>query len=135
MATSDNVVRAGLTPKLRDVDTLISMLTYQAGPASSQLLKPTPFATDSGTKSMLYDPPIDEFSVVRVALEAGDKETHREVQGPSLVIVTEGTGEVVVKGEKVEVERGEVLFMGAGAEVEWQSGEKGLELFRAFVEV
>ncbi|KAF5193483.1 Mannose-6-phosphate isomerase [Thalictrum thalictroides] len=29
MATSDNVVRAGLTPKLRDVPTLCSMLTYK----------------------------------------------------------------------------------------------------------
>lgn len=29
MATSDNVVRAGLTPKFRDVSTLCSMLTYK----------------------------------------------------------------------------------------------------------
>lgn len=29
MATSDNVVRAGLTPKHRDIQTLLSMLTYQ----------------------------------------------------------------------------------------------------------
>lgn len=29
MATSDNVVRAGLTPKERDVQTLCSMLTYK----------------------------------------------------------------------------------------------------------
>ncbi|XP_068637973.1 mannose-6-phosphate isomerase 2-like isoform X2 [Aristolochia californica] len=31
MATSDNVVRAGLTPKYRDVQTLCSMLTYKQG--------------------------------------------------------------------------------------------------------
>lgn len=29
MATSDNVVRAGLTPKHRDIQTLCSMLTYK----------------------------------------------------------------------------------------------------------
>ena len=29
MATSDNVVRAGLTPKQRDVKTLCEMLTYK----------------------------------------------------------------------------------------------------------
>lgn len=29
MASSDNVVRAGLTPKFRDVRTLCSMLTYK----------------------------------------------------------------------------------------------------------
>lgn len=33
MAASDNVVRAGLTPKLRDVDTLCAMLDYAGEPA------------------------------------------------------------------------------------------------------
>lgn len=32
MARSDNVVRAGLTPKAIDVPTLLSMLTYNAKP-------------------------------------------------------------------------------------------------------
>ena len=32
MAASDNVVRAGLTPKFKDVETLTSMLTYTDGP-------------------------------------------------------------------------------------------------------
>ena len=31
MATSDNVVRAGLTPKFKDVDVLCNMLTYNDG--------------------------------------------------------------------------------------------------------
>lgn len=32
MACSDNVVRAGLTPKFKDKDTLVDMLTYSRGP-------------------------------------------------------------------------------------------------------
>ena len=36
MATSDNVVRAGLTPKHRDVQTLCSMLTYKQVNDTSQ---------------------------------------------------------------------------------------------------
>jgi mannose-6-phosphate isomerase len=136
MATSDNVVRAGLTPKLRDVPTLISMLTYEAGPASSQLLKPTPFTPDSNT-SLLYDPPIDEFSVIKIKLENGVKDEHRKVDGPSLCVITEGAGRLGVKGEEgqeVEVKRGEVLFLGKGVEFVWEGGEAGLEVFRAFVE-
>ena len=31
MATSDNVVRAGLTPKARDTEILCDMLTYKLG--------------------------------------------------------------------------------------------------------
>jgi mannose-6-phosphate isomerase len=38
MALSDNVVRAGLTPKFKDVDTLCNMLHYRYGPP--EMLKP-----------------------------------------------------------------------------------------------
>ena len=44
MATSDNVVRAGLTPKFRDVVTLVEMLSYEVGPPAAYLLNPTPLA-------------------------------------------------------------------------------------------
>ena len=157
MATSDNVVRAGLTPKLRDVETLISMLTYEAGPAANQLLKPTPFDSDSGSSSesssddkssLLYDPPIDEFSVVKVDVSHGGETSHRAVDGPSIVIVTKGEGNISFAGDKsqsadegsekdeIEVKRGDVVFIGAGVEVGWRAGsaEDGLEVFRAYVE-
>jgi mannose-6-phosphate isomerase len=44
MATSDNVVRAGLTPKLRDVPTLLDLVAYEFGPPGAFLLNPTPLA-------------------------------------------------------------------------------------------
>ena len=40
MACSDNVVRAGLTPKFKDKKTLCDMLTYNARPAEDNLFKP-----------------------------------------------------------------------------------------------
>ena len=40
MACSDNVVRAGLTPKFKDKKTLCDMLTYKARPAEENLFKP-----------------------------------------------------------------------------------------------
>ncbi|KAJ9118753.1 hypothetical protein QFC22_003974 [Naganishia vaughanmartiniae] len=132
-----NVVRAGLTPKLRDVPTLIDMLTYTSAPAHAQLLEPTEFAP----KTLRYDPPIEEFSVLRLRLtEAGQTEVHRPIEGPSMVVVTDGSGKVVVKGgecdgEQVEIKRGQVLFIAAEVEVEYTaSGKEGLELFRAYVE-
>lgn len=136
MATSDNVVRAGLTPKLRDVDTLIEMLTYEAGPASQQLLRPTSW---EGGMGLLYDPPIDEFSVLKIDLSSSSSSTsskQRAVEGPSICVVTKGEG-LVKFGDasaKEEVKKGDVLFIAAQAEVEWEAQE-GLEVFRAFVEV
>ncbi|ORX40886.1 RmlC-like cupin domain-containing protein [Kockovaella imperatae] len=133
MATSDNVVRAGLTPKLRDVSTLVEMLTYEAGSGSKQLLKPTSFGSEGDKSALLYDPPIAEFSVLGIQLEAGQSTINRAIQGPSLVVVTEGQGTVSSGGDKIEFKRGEVLFLGAGDEVHWEATDK-VELYRAFVE-
>ena len=47
MASSDNVVRAGFTPKFKDVDTLVNMLTYKYAPIDDQKMVPRdyPYAT------------------------------------------------------------------------------------------
>ena len=138
MATSDNVIRAGLTPKLRDVPNLVSGLTYVAADPKKHLVEPAPFAkaTRPSPHTTLYDPPIPEFSVLRVALEAGEMETHAPIDGPSIAIVTEGKGTVRWEGEgPLEVSEGEVFFVGAGTELAVEgAGEKTLVLYRAFVE-
>ena len=74
MATSDNVVRAGLTPKFKDVSTLCGMLTYIDGPP--RFVTPAPL----GPNVTRYETPVDEF--VRVEqrfprlLEVLTKEWH-----------------------------------------------------------
>lgn len=109
------------------------MLTYTSAPAHAQLLQPTEFAP----KTQLYDPPIDEFSVLQVKLEGADvTETHRPIEGPSLCVVTGGSGKIAVKGGKdgVEAKRGMVVFIAAETEVAMISGKDGFELYRAYVE-
>lgn len=148
MAASDNVVRAGFTPKFKDVDTLTSMLTYNYAPIDEQKMPPVdyPYATlnrpaySSGSESILYDPPIEEFSVVRTALKSnGSKATLDPLEGPSIVICTGGRGTISV-GPKVEqVEEGYVYFVGATAEavLEAKSLNDGEEFvtFLAFCEI
>ena len=68
MALSDNVIRAALTPKFKDVDELCSSLHYRCGKCEGFL---TPEALDDVTT--LFRPPISvcsEFEVERVALPA-----------------------------------------------------------------
>ncbi|KAJ3067272.1 Mannose-6-phosphate isomerase [Podochytrium sp. JEL0797] len=131
MAASDNVVRSGLTPKFKDVTTLVDMLTYNHGPADSQILKGD--AYNNGTTSLLYDPPIEEFSIVRTKLAAGGVEGFDGVAGPSVVIVTSGGGKVVVKGVEHEAGLGFVFFVGAGVEVTVKGeGAEGVTMYRAF---
>jgi mannose-6-phosphate isomerase len=42
MSRSDNVVRSGLTPKFKDVETLVTMLTYDYGPGANKVLSGKP---------------------------------------------------------------------------------------------
>jgi mannose-6-phosphate isomerase len=151
MASSDNVVRAGFTPKFKDVDTLTTMLTYSYAPISEQKMSPTdyPYATlnaaaySSNSSSILYDPPIPEFAVVRTALnKSGAKVTFDPIQGPSIVLCTKGKGTISVGPKKEALEEGYVYFVGATAELVVESatdaegGEgEGMVLFKAFCEM
>ncbi|KAI0717457.1 mannose-6-phosphate isomerase [Cerioporus squamosus] len=133
MATSDNVIRAGLTPKLRDVSNLVAGLTYNSAHASKHLVEPRAF--DSATHSTLYDPPIPEFSVVRAVVPAGETEVHPPIDGPSIAIVTSGKGSIAWGlGDKLELSEGDVFFVGAGLEVRLAGGEGEFVIHRAFVE-
>ncbi|KAI0795017.1 mannose-6-phosphate isomerase [Abortiporus biennis] len=132
MATSDNVIRAGLTPKLRDVPNLVSGLTYTAGESSRHLVQPSRFSSSSHTT--LYDPPIPEFSVLDVVLKSGENETHKPIDGPSLAIVVKGTGAVKWDGGGFDVKEGNVFFVGSGTQVTFGT-ESELAVVRAFVDV
>lgn len=113
MATSDNVVRAGLTPKLRDTDVLCGMLTYKAG---------MPEVLDGervADKVRAYVPPFDEFQISAVDLGEGEKASVPHLDGPLLVLVYGGKGEV----NGSEVGKGEVFFVPDGCDLEVSAGE------------
>ncbi|KAG0236702.1 Mannose-6-phosphate isomerase [Actinomortierella wolfii] len=145
MAASDNVVRSGLTPKFKDVDVLVSMLTYNAKPSSEQLLTGT-LCTPTG-HSVLYDPPIDEFSIVLTRLDhPNEKEMLRATEGPSVVIVTSGKGiirsdkasEITEEGTEaapleIHVEPGHVFFVGANTAFTIEAtAPEGVTIYTAF---
>ena len=146
MAASDNVVRSGLTPKFKDVDTLVNMLTYNHGPADAQILSGVPF---KGSKvTTLYDPPIREFAVLKteLSLMTEKEDVTKGLNGPSLLIVTGGEGSIqvvdntstVAKKDEEEEESlvtGSVFFVGAGVSVLLKAGQEGsLTVYRAFCE-
>ncbi|KIL62126.1 hypothetical protein M378DRAFT_187424 [Amanita muscaria Koide BX008] len=167
MANSDNVIRAGLTPKLRDIPNLVSCLTYTPAPHSKHVVKPALFpdtkqpqcvrllfspplpltshsSDERSAKSLLYNPPIPEFSVIQVKLSPDEKERHPALDGPSIFIVTTGSGRIVWNqgpGEgtgSLDVGLGDVVFIGTGTGVEFITDRKssdGIILYRAFVQV
>ena len=64
MACSDNVVRAGLTPKFIDASTLCEMLLYEPGTTADNMFPAQPDATDPCV--MVYNPPIPDFTVAQI---------------------------------------------------------------------
>lgn len=144
MASSDNVVRAGFTPKFQDIPTLTTMLTYSYAPISEQKMSPAdyPYVTlnstaySSSSSSILYDPPIEEFSVVRTELKKkGAKATFEAIQGPSIFICTSGEGKISVGPKTEEIKEGYVFFVGATAECVLESEGEGFTTFKAFCEL
>lgn len=107
MASSDNVLRGGLTPKHVDVDELLRVLDFREGVAAKVL----PRAVDAHERT--YDTEAREFRLSVVAVEGA---VVREARGPEIVLVTEGT--VVLSAEggpEVRLARGEVAFVPAAA--------------------
>ena len=64
MANSDNVVRAGLTPKFKDVKTLCAMLNYDGSTAESKIFESTIHGN-----VVNYKPSIHDFAVSRITIQ------------------------------------------------------------------
>jgi mannose-6-phosphate isomerase len=99
MATSDNVVRAGLTPKWKDVDTLVKMLTYTDGAPHHV----TPTQPDGEQHVWRYSPPVDEFALERVQMREGEQATLSSLRGLAILLVVKGS----VLVEQIVEQRGD----------------------------
>lgn len=111
MACSDNVVRAGLTPKFKDKATLCSMLDYTMSPSQSRIF--AWYSEDDAPQYHVYDPPVPEFTVISVSFSKG-QHSLKPRNGPSIVLIVEGQGTLQAEGSKepISFRRGYVLFMG-----------------------
>ncbi|CAI2370824.1 unnamed protein product [Moneuplotes crassus] len=126
MATSDNVVRGGLTPKLKHAEVLVDMLTYETGPI-------IPMSGDKDTPSqVIYNSGFDEFSVIKVSNKAGDEPTLFKVQDPGILICIKGSGCIKSdSGEEYPVKKFDTLYCLPGKELAIQSEEGECDVYIA----
>ncbi|PID65652.1 MAG: mannose-6-phosphate isomerase, class I [Gammaproteobacteria bacterium] len=108
MANSDNVLRAGLTPKYIDVKELLEHIDYT--PKSFSTLKLHPQTVDAGHKK--FPVPVSDFSfaVIRVTkpkpIAVSSAEILLCLSGK--VIITDNTG-----GQNITLQRGQSVFIPA----------------------
>ncbi|XP_047955807.1 mannose-6-phosphate isomerase 1-like [Salvia hispanica] len=126
MATSDNVVRAGLTPKKRDVQTLCSMLTYkQSFPEILPGVAANPY-------TVKYSPPFEEFEVDCYNIPEEVSIVIPAVGGPCVYLVVAGEGTMHAASSKEVIGEGDVLFAPANTEITLET-HSGSIVYRAGV--
>ena len=102
MASSDNVLRGGLTPKHVDVAELLSVLDFR------------PFAVEVASASgdvALYPTPSPEFELTRI--RTSDVPTVLDRRGPDIVLCTQGSVRITIGEETVDLEQGASVFAAA----------------------
>ncbi|PIS27686.1 MAG: mannose-6-phosphate isomerase, class I [Candidatus Marinimicrobia bacterium CG08_land_8_20_14_0_20_45_22] len=88
MANSDNVVRAGLTPKFQDVPTLINILDYSEKNVSI-------LTDDKNAERFTYSTPADEFAVQRYRLSLNKSIFVQKPQTPEILICIDGKADLL----------------------------------------
>ena len=102
MASSDNVIRAGLTPKFKDIPALLEVANERQ-----------PVLYSPETPYYLYSPPVSEFRVGRHELPAGKSFTDRN-DGVRILLVLRGRLRLVWQGGRLDVARGQSVLLPGG---------------------
>lgn len=102
MASSDNVLRGGLTPKHIDVPELLRVLDFRDGPVD--LVAP------EGDVAV-YQTPAPDFELTRVRLRGAEQQLARH--GPDILLVVDGEVAVDSGAERHHLRRGTSVFVDA----------------------
>jgi mannose-6-phosphate isomerase len=106
MASSDNVLRGGLTSKHVDLAALIDVVDFTDG--RIPVLHPV-----LGPGGLRYPVPVHDFDLTRVQLDEGSGAL--TTAGPQVLLCTEGRAVLAAADGELELEQGASAFVPAGA--------------------
>jgi mannose-6-phosphate isomerase len=108
MASSDNVLRGGLTGKHVDLAALIEVLDFTDGrvPVIHPVL---------GPGGLRYPVPVEDFDLTRIQLDT--QPGTLTTRGPQVLLCTEGAAELVSAEGELTLGKGQSAFVPAGAQV------------------
>lgn len=112
MACSDNVIRAGLTPKYKDVEQLISSVIFEGAEAQHKLFMP--YRIDDTVQ--VFIPPVDDFAVMHVAIKHSVDSYKLEIQPFGSILLTLAGARILKlntpKGPKeISLSRGSIVYI------------------------
>ncbi|MBE3132634.1 MAG: mannose-6-phosphate isomerase, class I [Acidobacteria bacterium] len=126
MASSDNVLRGGLTPKHVDVAELLKILTFDAG--RPVILDPEAISP----AERVYRTPAREFELSRVDLSARQPYRRTVEDGADVLVVLEGEVRILGAGEAVTLQRGGTVLAPRGISYELRA-PRSATLYKASV--
>jgi len=109
MASSDNVLRGGLTPKHVDVAELLEVLDFRDGPIG--IVRPR----EVDAREVVWDTPAPEFRLSRIDLQ--HEAVRRDVHAPEILLCTVGEVNLAsfVDGSRLVLRPGASAFIPADA--------------------
>ncbi|GAA3701522.1 mannose-6-phosphate isomerase, class I [Zhihengliuella alba] len=124
MASSDNVLRGGLTPKHVDVVELLATVDFRPLPVPRVRPEPAVPGSAADPRSSVYRPGFEEFQLQRLHWPAPGTPTRAdaptgdavavEANGPVAILVTEGSVRFESPAGSVLLQPGEAAFVPAG---------------------
>ena len=106
MANSDNVLRAGLTPKYIDIPELVANVKFEAKPANQLLTQPVKQGAE-----LDFPIPVDDFAFSLHDLS--DKETTISQQSAAILFCVEGDATLCKGSQQLQLKPGESAFIAA----------------------
>ena len=117
MASSDNVLRAGLTAKHIDVPEMLACVDYVAAPP----VRPAPEYLSRATRA--YYAPVDDFELMVTTVVAADGRLPVPGRGPRILLAVEGAMTLVTQADTQTLAQGEAVFGGADEHPQSVEGE------------
>ncbi|OBT16346.1 mannose-6-phosphate isomerase, class I [Vibrio sp. UCD-FRSSP16_10] len=106
MANSDNVLRAGLTPKHIDIDELVRCTSFKAKPRNTLILAPS----IKGNR-YCYATPVSDFKFD--CFQSGENE-HIQINSAEILFAIDGDVSIsCIAGESIYLKKGESVFIPA----------------------
>ncbi len=110
MASSDNVLRAGLTTKHVDVEALFEAASFEPNPP----LVPRQERRGTRGQAVTFRPPVQEFALTVVDVDDSEPVALPE-EGPRTVVCLEGDVTLVTRGDRTPLRQGQSAFVSHAA--------------------
>ncbi|XP_037948938.1 mannose-6-phosphate isomerase-like [Teleopsis dalmanni] len=109
MARSDNVIRAGLTPKFKDVSELTACLNYEGLPPSEKFFMPRRI----NEYIEVFAPPVDDFAIIKVRIPPQTRKYELALKPHSSILLTlHGKSLMRLSGHaEFELSRGTIIYI------------------------